>query len=283
MAAEFSHAMRVRALDAYVRFRAPMPISPQDYLAERDAWQQAIGTLLERCSLTQASSFEEDVLVSIEVFRDQPWPWVRDLLAGATPDQIGAWSDTQLLRAWEHYAHRVSDAEWSRAAASEILVGLTARVALTRLALREGLYDHAGALIRRDGPREVVRSLLVHGGPGTSAGISGDLERAGVSRIYQMQSLFVGGVVNGDTRHGLGHAQPLELLLAVTAGRLDEMHEMVVRLDRIAKSGLVGMAARQMVLNQQIPIEVCEEVHRVLLSRIAMQSCPVPSITMASP
>lgn len=273
---------RVEALKAFISLEAPLPVSAAAYLADRQAWLEGIrGMYASRKD--DADLMCECTLAAVEAFREQPWPWVKDLLGQMSVELFKRSVLFMDARSHLHHSQRIASSPWARACGTSLNIGTTSRLIMTLAALNWELYEHARVLLGKGESRStLVRSLLVHAGPGGVGSRVESLALAGMNRDEMLHDVYRGNLAYPTSRDRTEFASPREILMAITQDVGGEGPKLLATLTRFA-----SIIAREEVIPSGPPLKVdlavTQEVRDLLQHRLALQQANPSGLTMASP
>lgn len=270
---------RMGWLRTFVTLAHELPVTPSDYLKEREEWQAAVQALYAARE-DQKIDFTGWALFAIEAFREMPYPWMDDIYSGMPPEELSRRVHRIVLRRQDYFVNELADSKWARCCIDAVLDGEASLVALSRKALHLGLKRHLHALVKETGPemgrgRDIVRSLFAWGGSGNEMKMAQDLSSAGISRAFQVSAILYGGVLGHDTYRSVVTSSRRGQLLAITQAPAAEMPEIarILRADHEARGSF----------KSTVPAEVLSEILEMVEKRIALQQVPVHAMTMAAP
>lgn len=266
---------RIRALRRFVRMEEFMPVSPAEYLAERDRWIPAIQAFYEQRE-PQANPPHERSLIVVQMYRRQPWPWIRDLLEQVDVELLQRQPQLVSLDALEFYDDQPYSRDWGNGSFPTYWAesGDSARVGLTRAALDLDLPDRVPMLIGNWSFSPHILKTLIHcADPDETASVSAALAAAGIPRRQQMAALYGGSLLSYvDQRHS-GPSTARHQLLSITQAGVGETAEMAEWLSRRAvyeeKCGFQGSSH-----TGRIPFELTVEIRDLLKQRLALHATP---------
>lgn len=272
-----NHYERMVHLDRFIAFEAVPPVSAEQYQAERPEWLVAIQDCHARGMFDD--HYGAGVSIALDVYRDEPWPWVRDLLGEMTGAQTVELVRMANARAPIILAMKPLAADFKRRPALDY----GAQMALLRVALKWDLRVQAKC-IATAGHRwhNVVRTLLRDSGPEGPASLIDQMVHAGIRRYDLLKAVIYGSRCDNDepTRgYKIGFR---ELLEAVSNAPPSDLHTLLPVVESWVRQ-LHGMIIRSSGTSHYQMYEEAENFRESLASRIKLKSAVVSAPTMAAP